>query len=120
MMLEFPLRLHPCRLCHGNSEILDRRSFRSDAILFFIYFFPTQTLPQRLAKLLLLGLVKKKEKERKPEFDSRIGHHVKKGKRGAYRQKAATVIPNRTAAILCIFSSLSSFEFDIVRYGGTS
>ena len=23
MMLEFPLRLHPCRLCHGNSEILD-------------------------------------------------------------------------------------------------
>ena len=36
MMLESPLRLHPCRLCHGNSEILDRRSFRSDATLFFI------------------------------------------------------------------------------------
>ena len=35
MMLEFPLRLHPCRLCHGNSEILDRRSF-SNATLFFI------------------------------------------------------------------------------------
>ena len=37
-------------------------------------------------------------KNRKPEFDSRIGHHVKKGKRGARRQKAATVLPNRTAA----------------------
>ena len=36
MMLEHPLRLHPCRLCHGNSEILDRRSFRIDATLFFI------------------------------------------------------------------------------------
>ena len=34
----------------------------------------------------------------KPEFDSRIGHHVKKGKRGACEQKAATVLPNRTAA----------------------
>ena len=33
-----------------------------------------------------------------PEFDSRIGHHVKKGKRGACQQKAATVLPNRTAA----------------------
>ena len=54
MMLEFPLRFHPCRLCHGNSEILDRRSFRSDATLLFIYFFPKQTVPQRLAKLLLL------------------------------------------------------------------
>ena len=31
------------------------------------------------------------------EFDS-IGHHVKKSKRGACRQKAATVLPNRTAA----------------------
>ena len=31
------------------------------------------------------------------EFDS-IRHHVKKGKRGACRQKAATVLPNRTAA----------------------
>ena len=31
------------------------------------------------------------------EFDS-IGHHVKKGKRGACRQKAATVLPDRTAA----------------------
>ena len=34
----------------------------------------------------------------KPEFDSRIGHHVKNGKRGACEQKAATVLPNRTAA----------------------
>ena len=32
------------------------------------------------------------------EFDSRIGHHVKKSKRGACEQKAATVLPNRTAA----------------------
>ena len=31
------------------------------------------------------------------EFDS-IGHYVKKGKRGACEQKAATVLPNRTAA----------------------
>ena len=31
------------------------------------------------------------------EFDS-IGHHVKKGKRGACQQKAATVLPDRTAA----------------------
>ena len=31
------------------------------------------------------------------EFDS-IGHHVKKGKRGVCKQKAATVIPDRTAA----------------------
>ena len=31
------------------------------------------------------------------EFDS-IGQHVKKGKRGVRRQKAATVLPNRTAA----------------------
>ena len=31
------------------------------------------------------------------EFDS-IGQHVKKGTRGARRQKAATVLPNRTAA----------------------
>ena len=30
-------------------------------------------------------------------FDS-IGQHVKKGKRGACEQKAATVLPNRTAA----------------------
>ena len=30
-------------------------------------------------------------------FDS-IGQHVKKGKRGACRQKASTVLPNRTAA----------------------
>ena len=50
------------------------------------------------------------------EFDS-IRHHVKKGKRGACRQKAATVLPNRTAATYCMYSSLSSFEFDIVGYG---
>ena len=31
------------------------------------------------------------------EFDA-IGQNVKKGKRGARRQKAATVLPNRTAA----------------------
>ena len=31
------------------------------------------------------------------EFDA-IGHHVKKDKRGAYQQKAATVLPNCTAA----------------------
>ena len=31
------------------------------------------------------------------EFDS-VGHHVKKGKRGACKQKAATVLPIRTAA----------------------
>ena len=30
-------------------------------------------------------------------FDS-IGQHVKKGRRGACEQKAATVLPNRTAA----------------------
>ena len=56
MMLEFPLRLDPCRLCHGNSEILDCRSFRSDATLFFIYFFLKQTVHQRLAKLLMLWI----------------------------------------------------------------
>ena len=42
---------------------------------------------------------------------------VKKGKRGAFKQKAATVLPDRTAATLYIYSSLSSFEFDIVGYG---
>ena len=47
------------------------------------------------------------------EFDS-IRHHVKKGKRGACKQKAATVLPNCTAATQYIHSSLSSFEFDIV------
>ena len=31
------------------------------------------------------------------EFDA-IGQYVKKSKRGACRQKAATVLPNRTAA----------------------
>ena len=31
------------------------------------------------------------------EFDA-IGQHVKKGQRCACRQKAATVLPNRTAA----------------------
>ena len=31
------------------------------------------------------------------EFNS-IGHRVKKGKRGACKQKAATVLPDRTAA----------------------
>ena len=31
------------------------------------------------------------------EFDA-IGHHVKKSNRGACEQKAATVLPNRTAA----------------------
>ena len=31
------------------------------------------------------------------EFDS-IRHHVKKGKRGACKQKAATVLPDCTAA----------------------
>ena len=31
------------------------------------------------------------------EFDA-IGQHVKNGKRGACQQKAATVLPNRTAA----------------------
>ena len=31
------------------------------------------------------------------EFDS-IGHYVKKDKRGACKHKAATVLPNRTAA----------------------
>ena len=50
------------------------------------------------------------------EFDS-IGHHVKKGKRGACQQKAATVLPNRTAATYSIYSSLSSFEFDVIGYG---
>ena len=39
---------------------------------------------------------------------------VKKGKRGACKQKAATVLPNRIAATWYIYSSLSSFEFDIV------
>ena len=34
----------------------------------------------------------------KPEFDSRIGHHVKKGKRGACRHKATTVLSDHTAA----------------------
>ena len=50
------------------------------------------------------------------EFDS-IRHHVKNSKRGACRQKAATVLPDRTAATYCICSSLSSFEFNIVGYG---
>ena len=31
------------------------------------------------------------------EFDS-IGHHVKKGKKGTCKQKAATVLPDRAAA----------------------
>ena len=31
------------------------------------------------------------------EFDS-IGHYVMKGKRGACKQKAATVLPDRTPA----------------------
>ena len=31
------------------------------------------------------------------EFDS-IGHHVKNDKRGTCKHKAATVLPNRTAA----------------------
>ena len=64
MMLEFPLRLHPYRLCHGNSEILDRRSFRSGATLFFIYLFPKQTVPQRLAKLLLLWICGEEKRKR--------------------------------------------------------
>ena len=42
---------------------------------------------------------------------------VKNDKRGACQQKAATVLPDRTAATYCIYSSLSSFEFDIVGYG---
>ena len=50
------------------------------------------------------------------EFDS-TGHHVKKGKRGACRLKATSVLPDLTAATYCIYSSLSSFEFDIVGYG---
>ena len=50
----------------------------------------------------------------------RLGRSVKKSKRGACEQKAATVLSNRTAATQCIRSSLSFFEFDIVRYGGTS
>ena len=50
----------------------------------------------------------------------RVSYTVKKSKRGACEQKAATVLPNRTAATLCICSSLSFLEFDIVRYGGTS
>ena len=47
------------------------------------------------------------------EFDS-IGHHVKNDKRGACKQKAATVLPSRTAATQYIYSGLSSFAFDIV------
>ena len=43
--------------------------------------------------------------------------YVKNSKRGACGQKAATVLPDRTAATYCIYSSLSSFEFDIVGYG---
>ena len=50
------------------------------------------------------------------EFDS-IRHHVKKSKRGTCRQKAATVLHDRTAATYCFYSSLSSFEFNIVGYG---
>ena len=46
-------------------------------------------------------------------FDA-IGHHVKKSKARRRRQKAATVLPNRTAAALCICSSLPFFGFDIV------
>ena len=69
MMLEFSLRLHPCRPCHGNSEILDRRSFRSDVTLFFIYFFPKQTVPQRLAKLLLLWICGEERRKRERESD---------------------------------------------------
>ena len=42
---------------------------------------------------------------------------VKKSKRGACRQNAATVLPDRTAATSYIYSSLSSFEFDIVGNG---
>ena len=41
------------------------------------------------------------------EFDS-IGHHVKKGKRGACRQKAATVLPHRSAAAKYIYSRKTS------------
>ena len=53
------------------------------------------------------------------EFDA-IGQHVKNGRCGACRQKAATVLPNRTAAALCICSCLPFFGFDILRYGVTS
>ena len=73
MTVKFPCRLHPCRPCHGNSETLDRRSFRSDATLFFIYFFPKQTVPQRLAKLLLLGLEEKKRRGREGSLGVRSG-----------------------------------------------
>ena len=47
------------------------------------------------------------------EFDS-IRHHVKNDKRGACKHKAATILPNRAAATEYVYSSLSSFEFDIV------
>ena len=43
------------------------------------------------------------------EFDS-IGHHVKNDKRGACKHKAATVLPNLTAATKYIYSSWSSLS----------
>ena len=36
MTVKSPSSAAPCRRCHGNSEILDRRSFRSDATSFLI------------------------------------------------------------------------------------
>ena len=43
--------------------------------------------------------------------------YVKKSKRGACRQKAATVLHDRTAATYYIYYGLSSFGFNIVGYG---
>ena len=60
MMLGFPLSAAPCRPCHGNSEILDRRSFRSGATLFFIYFFPKQPCLNDYLSCCWLGLEEKK------------------------------------------------------------
>ena len=64
MMLALPLRLHPCRPCHGNSEILDRKSFRSDATLFFIYFFPKQPCLNDYLSCCGCGSVVKRVRER--------------------------------------------------------
>ena len=57
-----------------------------------------KVLPQWQCDIERIPPEKQGGTERKPEFDSRIGHHVKKGRRGACQQKAATVLPNRTAA----------------------
>ena len=60
-------------LGHGSGDST------SCAALFFIFFFPKQTVPQRLAKLLLLDLEEKKRRE----SESDVGCSTLQGKDNA-------------------------------------